>query len=121
MSLTKQYFDDWFVSIKQQDCSFSRTKKKSNHNKHIKGFSIARGTNIFRTRSDSYILAKKNLVSNNLRYNLTPRTCKFNPLWRNLGYNNPTQNQNVFQTTARNLLNISSINVKFLWIHSIGL
>ena len=30
MSLTKQYFDDWLVSIKQKDCSFSRTEKKKN-------------------------------------------------------------------------------------------
>ena len=28
MSLAKQYFDDWLVSIKQQDYSFSRTEKK---------------------------------------------------------------------------------------------
>ena len=28
MSLAKQYFDDWLVSIKQQDRSFSRTEKK---------------------------------------------------------------------------------------------
>ena len=26
--LAKQYFDDWIVSIKQQDRSFSRTEKK---------------------------------------------------------------------------------------------
>ena len=33
MSLAKQYFDDWLVSIKQQDRSFSRTEKnfKSQH------------------------------------------------------------------------------------------
>ena len=40
MSLAKQYFDDLLVSIKQQDCSFSRTKKKkkkSNHSIHVKG------------------------------------------------------------------------------------
>ena len=55
-------------------------QKKSQITINTKGFSIARGTNIFRTRSDSYILAKKNLVNNNLRYNLTPRACKFNPL-----------------------------------------
>ena len=28
MSLAKQYFDSWLVSIKQQDRSFSRTGKK---------------------------------------------------------------------------------------------
>ena len=27
MSLAKQYFANWLVSIKQQDCSFSRTEK----------------------------------------------------------------------------------------------
>ena len=33
---------------------------------------------------------------------------------RNLGYNNNlTQNQNVFQITARNLLGISSVNITF--------
>ena len=30
MSLAKQYFDDWLVSIKQQDHSFSRTERKKN-------------------------------------------------------------------------------------------
>ena len=59
MSLADQCFDDWLVSIKQQDCSFSRREKKSNHSKHIKGFSITRGTNIFSIRSDSYILAER--------------------------------------------------------------
>ena len=28
MSLAKQYFDDWLVSIKQHDRRFSRTVKK---------------------------------------------------------------------------------------------
>ena len=28
MSLAKQYFDDSLVSIKQHDCSFSRTENK---------------------------------------------------------------------------------------------
>ena len=33
---------------------------------------------------------------------------------RNLGYNNnSTLNQNVFQHTARNLLGISAVNIKF--------
>ena len=27
-SLAKQYFDDWLVSIKQQDCCFSRSERK---------------------------------------------------------------------------------------------
>ena len=29
MPLVKQYFDDLLVSIKQKDCSFSRTEKKN--------------------------------------------------------------------------------------------
>ena len=58
MALAKQYFDDWFVSIKQQDRSFSRAEKQnSNHSKYIKGFSILRGSNIFTIRSHNYILA----------------------------------------------------------------
>ena len=28
MSLAKQYFDDWLVSMEQQDCSFAITEKK---------------------------------------------------------------------------------------------
>ena len=28
MSLAKQYFDDWLVSVKHQDHGFSRTEKK---------------------------------------------------------------------------------------------
>ena len=56
----KQYFDDSRVAIKQQDRSFFRTeKKKSNHSKHLKGFSITRGSYIFRIRSDSYILTER--------------------------------------------------------------
>ena len=53
MSLAKQYFDDWLVFIKPQDRNFSRTEKKSNHNKHVKGFLIIRGGNIFSIRSDN--------------------------------------------------------------------
>ena len=40
--------------------------------------------------------------------------CKVDPLLRNVGYNNnSTQNQNVFQPTARDLSGISSVNIKF--------
>ena len=47
MSLAKQYFDDWLVSIKQQDRNFSRTEKRdSNHSMHVKGFSITRSNEI---------------------------------------------------------------------------
>ena len=59
MSSAKQYFDDWLISIKQQDCSFSITEERSNHSKHMKGFSITRGSNIFGIRSGSYILAER--------------------------------------------------------------
>ena len=58
MSLAKQCFDDWLVSIKQQDRSFSKTEKKNlNHSIHVKGFSSTTSSNIFSIRSDSYILA----------------------------------------------------------------
>ena len=33
-------------------------KKKTNHSKHMKGFSIIRDSNIFRRRSDRYILTE---------------------------------------------------------------
>ena len=64
MSLAKQYFDDWIVSIKQQHSLFSRTEKKknSNHSKHAKGFLITGGSNIFSINSDSYIL-RGNILS----------------------------------------------------------
>ena len=59
MLLVEQYFNDWIVSTKQKNCSFSRTDKKSNHSKHLKGFSITWGSNIFRIKSDGYILAER--------------------------------------------------------------
>ena len=96
MSLAKQYFDDSLVSIKQQDRSFSRTEKKknSNHNKHMRSFSITRGSNIFRITSDTFCL--KDFVNTNLKIILEddflPGACKVNSLLRNLGY----KNQNVF-------------------------
>ena len=37
ISLAKQCFDDWLVSIKQQDHSFSRTEKNPNHRKTHEG------------------------------------------------------------------------------------
>ena len=49
-----------------------------------------------------------------LEDNFQPGAFNVNPLLRNFGYNNnSTQNQNVFQTTARNLLSVSSVNIKF--------
>ena len=66
MSLAKQYFDGCLVSIKQKDLSFSRTKNnKSNHSKHVKGFSITRGSNIFSISSDIFWL--KYSVNTNLK------------------------------------------------------
>ena len=52
--LANQYFDDCFVSIKQQDCSFSRTEKQNlNHKKHMNGFSVTGGSNISSIASDN--------------------------------------------------------------------
>ena len=34
MSLAKQYFDDWLVSVKHQDHGFSRTEKKKFNLQH---------------------------------------------------------------------------------------
>ena len=36
MSLAKQYFDDWLVSMKQQDHSFSKTEKKKFKSQHTR-------------------------------------------------------------------------------------
>ena len=107
MSLAKQYFDDWLVSITQQDHSFSRAEKNSNQSKYMKGFSITRGNNIFSIRSDTFLL--KDFVNPNLKTiledNVQSGACKVNLLLRNLGYNNiSTQNQNIFPPTARNVL-----------------
>ena len=46
--------------------------------------------------------------------NFYPGACKVNPLLRNEGYNNnSTENQNLFKPTARDLLGISSVDIKF--------
>ena len=46
--------------------------------------------------------------------NFKPGSCKGNLLLVNVGCNNnSTQNQNVFQPTARDLVGISSVNIKF--------
>ena len=58
--------DDSLVSIKQQNRSFSKTEKKSNHIEHMKDFSITRGSHIFRIRSGIFWL--KNYVNNNLLF-----------------------------------------------------
>ena len=65
MSLIKQYFDDWLVSIKQQDYNFSRTEKNSNLSKHMKGFSITRDSNIFSIISNTFWL--KDFLNANLK------------------------------------------------------
>ena len=73
----------------------------------MKCFSVTKGSNIFRVRSNNYILAERFSQHQ-------PGACNVNPLLRNLGYNNnSTQNQNVVQPTVRNLLGISSVNIKF--------
>ena len=65
MFLANQYFDDRLISIKQQDRSFSTTEKKySNHSKHMKGFSITRGSNICSITPDTFWV--KDFVSSNL-------------------------------------------------------
>ena len=52
-------------------------------------------------------------LKNILEDNVSPEACKVNILLRNVGYNNSsTQNQNVFQPIARNLLSISPVNIK---------
>ena len=73
----------------------------------MKCFSITRGSNIFIIRSDTFQL--KNFINTNLKIilidNFQPRACNVNPHLRNVKFNiNSTQNQNVFQTTTRNLL-----------------
>ena len=118
MSLAKQYFNNWLFSFKQQDCTFSRTEKKSNNSNHMKDWSITRGSNMFSIRSDTFWLkdfVKNNLkITFNLENNFEPGVCKVNPLLRNLWYNiNSTQNQNLFQPNARNLLGISYVNIEF--------
>ena len=35
-NVLKQYFNDWFVSFKQQDDNFSKTEKILYHNKHVR-------------------------------------------------------------------------------------
>ena len=79
MSLVKQYFDDWLVSIKQQDRTFSRTEKKNT-----------------KITADTWRAFKLLVAVISLGYN-----------------NNLTKNRNISQPTARNLLDISTLNIKF--------
>ena len=112
MSLAMQYFDDWLISIKEQNWNFSRTEK-------LLETVISSGT------GQTHLFWVRDFVNTDLKIiledNFQPGACNVNPLLRNLEYNNSTQNQNVFQTTAKNLLGTSSVNIKFSWIHSIGL
>ena len=60
MSLAKKNFDDWLVSIKQQDSNFSRIEKQGlNHSKQMNVFLITRGSSIFSINSDNNILAER--------------------------------------------------------------
>ena len=86
---------------------FLAQKKKSNCSIHVKGFSITRCSKIFSIRSDSYILAENILSTQTWKVELLTWG-----LLRNVGYNyNSTQNQYVFQPTARDLSGISSANI----------
>ena len=117
MFLAKQYFDDWLVSIKQQDRSFPRTEKQNlNQSKHINCFTFTWSSNIFSIRSDNnaQITTFCQEQIENYFGNFWPGSCKVNPLLRNMeSNNNSTQNQNEFQPSARNVLGISSVNIKF--------
>ena len=117
MFLAKQYFDDWLVSIKQQDRSFPRTEKQNlNQSKHINCFTFTWSSNIFSIRSDNnaQITTFCQEQIENYFGNFWPGSRKVNSLLRNVeSNNNSTQNQNEFQPSARNLLGISSVNVKF--------
>ena len=114
MSLVKPCFENWLVSIQEQGFNFSRSVKKSNHSKHMKGFYITRSSNIFSIKSDKFWL--KDLLTTPIWKLLTTILInyKVSPLWRNLGSNNDlTENQNKFQFPARNVLGKSSVNIKF--------
>ena len=117
MFLAKQYFDDWLVSIKQQDRSFPRTEKQNlNQSKHINCFTFTWSSNIFSIRSDNnaQITTFCQEQIENYFGNFWPGSRKVNSLLRNVeSNNNSTQNQNEFQPSARNLLGISSVNIKF--------
>ena len=117
MFLAKQYFDDWLVSIKQQDRTFPRTEKQNlNQSKHMNGFAVTWSSNIFSIRSDNnaQITTFCQEQIENYFGNFWPGSRKVNSLLRNVeSNNNSTQNQNEFQPSARNLLGISSVNVKF--------
>ena len=108
MYLAKQNLDEWLVSIlKNRIAAFLEQKKNQIATNALRAFSITRGSKIFSIRSDSYYILNtswKIILDDKFQ----PEACKFNPLLRNLEYNNnSTQNQDVFQLTTRNLFSIT--------------
>ena len=53
------------------------------------------------------------LLNNKIAVFLEQKKSIINPLLKNVGYNNSTQNQNVFKPIARDFLRISSVNIEF--------
>ena len=99
-------FDDWLVSIKQQDRSFSRIEKK---------FQITAYTWRAFQLIDAVISSASGQIATFWREILCQHQFELLTwrLLRNVGYNyNLTQNQNVFQPTAKDLLCISCANIK---------
>ena len=72
-NVLKQYFNDWFVSFKQQDDNFSKTEKVLYHNKHVRdntfmtsiwkaegrGAGGGGGYKIYRMSTDSFVFKQK--------------------------------------------------------------
>ena len=102
MFLAKQYFEDQLAFIKQQDCIISRTEKKSNHSKHMKGFQLLEAV-IFSLSGQIHFDWK--ILPTSTWKLFWKMTCKVNSYL--------TQNQNEFQVPARHLLGNSSVNIKF--------
>ena len=103
------------IDLSLTNTVFLERKKKFKHSKHVKVFSITRGSII---RSDHYISAGNIFTAPTwkLFWKITFNwgTCKVNLLLRKVGYNNnSTQNWNIFQPAARDLQGISSVNNKF--------
>ena len=72
-NVLKQYFNDWFVSFKQQDDNFSKTEKILYHNKHVRdntfmtsiwkaegrGAGGGGGSKIYRMSTDYFVFKQK--------------------------------------------------------------
>ena len=71
-NVLKQYFNDWFVSFKQQDDNFSKTEKILYHNKHVRDNTFMTsiwkaegrgggggGSKIYRMSTDSFVFKQK--------------------------------------------------------------